>query len=1111
MQKICIKTGMILLDGVALPSNMRVEFTACSYARMPGNYELVVDPDSVQVYTNDLAENVTAHYTLQYKPGILTILAYNPTIDIEVNDINQTYTGHYQHISDAHGAVTIDGLPMPAELTVMALLNFEELLPSTYAMDWMRFKVLVTDSGEDITSHFLAGYITLGFVTIEAPAEKIPTKIIIDDAIIPYTGHEKEVTVTTGSIIVDDTPAHNSVFLIIKARGKGLGIGTYPIDKVVSGPYIVFEDDSIGAWNILNKYHEMDVVSGKLKIEEHAEKVITIVPDDKWVPFDGALQHVCIETGQAMLFDDPLPDYLKIEFKAFGGGRMPGSGYSIDVDPVSVRIVDISKGVDVTSSYKLILESGTLTIEKTMPLLWVEPVTRFKTYNSMVQHIAINDCIATINGESLPDGLQIEMEAHGSGIAAGHHRTTIDSLKVIVTEENVDVTDCFSILRRNGVFEILPPEEKIIIEVVPDNVSYPFNNQYQSAFISSGTATIGGADIPNYLRVNFYAMGGGMDPGTYTITCFPTFVVEIYDPEKDAWINTSTCYEGHFFDSTFTITEADKILIIRPNNAETLFDGSKKQVVVNQGTVSPYTDFATEHLNVTYMAIGEGRLPGRQIPIVIDRQSVRVSDKATGQNLTHEYGIITEEGVLLIQNEYSTLDVKLNNVIMEYNGAEIEAIANEGAALVNGLPISSDLTFSILAKGNGIAPGLYEMKVETCSVKALNSSINLVQYFNTSIDPGIFQIIMPKEKTALTIQPEDQLLEHTGEEISVSVSTGVATVNGESMPENLRIHFVISGCGTEGGEYPIGDLMDLSISIYDAIADTWVDVTDCYDCEIIPGVLTIEEYDGYQLSYTGNHTKELVVHQGKQWEEWALTTSGTLTFGKGKIPPCSIWLCGGGGGGGMAGSTGGGGGYATSINDYTIQKGDTSIVIGKGGTGGKGIYNGGNGGDTKIGAIVAKGGYGGSATAGSGNGGSGGGASSGRSAGKGDGKSKIPFGDTLNYPLPFCAGGGGGGYEGGPDRWSIAKWKGGDGGSNGGNGSSCQYGSNNGGIGGRFGGGPGITAFAEQADVYSGMNATHYGGGGGGGAKRDADGIYNLFNGGPGYQGIVYIRIPLDE
>lgn len=128
---------------------------------------------------------------------------------------------------------------------------------------------------------------------------------------------------------------------------------------------------------------------------------------------------------------------------------------------------------------------------------------------------------------------------------------------------------------------------------------------------------------------------------------------------------------------------------------------------------------------------------------------------------------------------------------------------------------------------------------------------------------------------------------------------------------------------------------------------------------------------------------------------------------------------------------------------------------------------------------------------------------------QGNGLAKYPFEDS-SYFDPHCGAGGGGKYTksdytgGGGSFYSS----GGNGGTNGGNGGAS-------------------TAVASYAEAVPGVagdssagsggspggNATNYGGGGGGGNLSwshysDLDN-YNYSNGGAGYQGVIWIRIPV--
>ena len=247
------------------------------------------------------------------------------------------------------------------------------------------------------------------------------------------------------------------------------------------------------------------------------------------------------------------------------------------------------------------------------------------------------------------------------------------------------------------------------------------------------------------------------------------------------------------------------------------------------------------------------------------------------------------------------------------------------------------------------------------------------------------------------------------------------------------------------------------------------------------------------ITYTGAHTDYgmVTMSDGARYRLLAFTGSGTLSIEQ--PVNCEVCVVGGGSNGQGGGSSGGGSGGAGAYlkNQSVSAYNGGSVVVGAG----KGASSIADVSVDKVGGFVS-----------SPNGGTGAG---GNTAGTGDGISKYPFEDT-GYSLwagkPHCAGGGQGAYvrENGPN--DIQGYKGGNGGTNGGNGyprGSNQVSNPSGGVGGSYGGGAGAIS-------GTGGDATYYGSGGGGGNRSEyADGNVGVGRGGKGYQGIVYIRIPV--
>ena len=268
------------------------------------------------------------------------------------------------------------------------------------------------------------------------------------------------------------------------------------------------------------------------------------------------------------------------------------------------------------------------------------------------------------------------------------------------------------------------------------------------------------------------------------------------------------------------------------------------------------------------------------------------------------------------------------------------------------------------------------------------------------------------------------------------------------------------------------------------------------------------------ISYSGSYTDEIVTMGGSSYRLLTLTSSGTFTASSPVL--ADIWLCGGGGGGQYGGTSGsyagngGGGGRNVAGNGITIQS--LTVTIGAGGAGGTSSTTAPVGNDSTISGNVTGTARGGNKTssgsASIGEGGSGGGAGAGPSSSNGkagSGTSKKPFG--LDDYDATCAGGGGGAYNEGMGG------SGGDGGSNGGNGGNSSInGTYIGGTGGSKGGGNGGNSSSSSNAACAGGNASYYGSGGGGGGfyYNFRTGVARVGDGGAGYQGVCFIRIPLE-
>lgn len=268
--------------------------------------------------------------------------------------------------------------------------------------------------------------------------------------------------------------------------------------------------------------------------------------------------------------------------------------------------------------------------------------------------------------------------------------------------------------------------------------------------------------------------------------------------------------------------------------------------------------------------------------------------------------------------------------------------------------------------------------------------------------------------------------------------------------------------------------------------------------------------------YSGTFTDEEVTMSGQLYRLLTFTGSGILNFGTDTIN-FDFYACGGGyngktdSSGGSSTIGGNGGNGANFITKYNMSGSKFNIVIGGGNGGVSSIENANT--LEKISTSDSDAVIGPTGGTGTGDDRYGPGSPGVKSA-----SSSRPFGDPYFTKLPCGAGGGGEGSDtetiepGTP--WEdpvieIIRNYGGNGASSEANGASKSQS-----LGGATGGGRGGKGHYAYLDGgygtgENGARATYYGSAGGGGGNSGHDQAHS--RGGAGYQGVIYIRIPLDN
>ena len=282
----------------------------------------------------------------------------------------------------------------------------------------------------------------------------------------------------------------------------------------------------------------------------------------------------------------------------------------------------------------------------------------------------------------------------------------------------------------------------------------------------------------------------------------------------------------------------------------------------------------------------------------------------------------------------------------------------------------------------------------------------------------------------------------------------IETING-SLPGTIHRWVYIALVRTNGAVKCFIDGVSVGIKQKQLEAADLVDVS---------AALQIGAYDTTSQVWTGYMDELRISNINRYTQTFTPTENLTVNY----------LVVAGGGGGGDSGGGGGGGGMRTGTLSVTGST-DYSVMVGSGGTGGRGVNERGNpGGGSVFHNITSNGGgYGAKEAAGGGDGGAGGGAGYSATGGGGNTPSTSPA---------QGAGGGNGGPSGGGASNSHSSGGGGGGGDSGVAGTA---GSNT---------APSGTGGSGTASCITGSSVTYAGGGGGGT-------VYFFFSGGGGNGG----------
>lgn len=894
-----VTTGTITLNGVSYSQTdpnrtVDIVFAASGFGLAPTDYPINLDATSVEVYAVTDTQhklNLVDEYKITTAPGKLTITydATNKgTIHIKPNPASLYYTGLLQTATVTEGTITVNGVALnTSELEISFKATGSGQAVGTYdniTVDMNSIVIKDKISGLDISTR---GYYAItaetSVLTIKKRTggeedPKLELRIKPVDQYRDYTGAEQTVTVTEGSVWVDNVPVPQSsaggINVAFTATGKGTSTtgSPYPITLTPGSVSVM-----IGTEDMIDNYTVKQDDAWLYITGSGSLLPVTITPTDQSLYYNGKTQTVTVTTGDIKINGQPVPAGTTVTFSATGSGDVP-QGYPIVIDPASFSVT--VGGSPETANYKLFPTNGTLTInplpdaqkipiELTIPgdsSIYTGEVQTSKRTQAEATAIEVGmgankKPIADLNAEN-GNTLAVAFVANAKGLTPDDYPFALDGAATKVTLNGKDVTGQYAVTLNPAKFTItaLPDGQKIPLKITPDNVTKPYTGALQTVTSNTGTVLIGASNktpAQAGVTVTFSAQGQGIDPTPTAADRYPINVVDntvkvmVYDSVKGQDVDVTANYEKMYTSGWFTITALtgnDRIPVyITPNDKAVPYTGYAQTVHQDVGAieVGPGRDTPTDAgIIVAFDAQGTGTDPG-SYPMVITSGTFSVTSALGNKNVTSSYVLVPTNGTLEITKltgaDRIPLRITPNYISKDYTGLPQQVTVTQGTFVhgVNtGLP--PGITVAFTATGEATDIGLHDTIVQP-GTTVKRGTADLTENYEILPNKGVFEIKASLNKPLLYIKPADAEDWYTGGTQTATVHTGTILIGGPSgqpLPAGTTVTFTATGTGQAVGTYPI------SVTAYEIKDSSGTVVTDQYRTQFATGTYTIKQRDG---------------------------------------------------------------------------------------------------------------------------------------------------------------------------------------------------------------------------------------------------------------------------
>ena len=626
----------------ALLSGHSVSATVRGSQTEKGSSENAIVPGSVRITDAD-GKSVIAFYNVTLVSGTLTVKGDPPAPPATAIEITVSAEKPY----DGSSAIPLELLKYTLSGTLaegdrLVPLSAEGSITSVGVGSVSSASFAVKNGENDVTANY-AITVKPGKLTVKARAVTL--------------------TAASDSKNYDGTPLKAESFTVapadalltghkITATVKGSQTEIGSSDNVIDAASVKVTD--AGGKDVTALY-SAKLVAGRLTVNSPSDlTALTIKMKDVKKVYDGkALSSKDYEIVSGKLIGDD-----KLEIKSVSGEQTEAGESSV------TAVFSVKRGkTDVTALYSITVNSGKLTVEQ-RPIT-VQAATASKIYDGRP---LTRDQYSISSGE-LVKGHKLTASVTGSQTDIGSSANMIVKNSVKITDAaNKDVTGNYNVTTAAGTLTVSRDPVTPITLSVGDNSKVYDGKPYR--FLGSDLRVVAGGPLPSGCKIEAtFNPEAPVDAGKYDVTI------------KSVTIRNAS---GADITGQFNITRAKGSLTItqRPLTIETkaankVYDGT----ALTERSTPNITGRMEEH-QVTLRITGSQTKVGTSENTVSD---VKITDKATGADVTKNYAITYQYGLLTvnasdkaetaytwIKGSAGTLYIKLDHAYDGFEGLQVD-------------------------------------------------------------------------------------------------------------------------------------------------------------------------------------------------------------------------------------------------------------------------------------------------------------------------------------------------------------------------------------------------------------------------------------------------------